>query len=77
MVLGNQCATGVLASVLAVMLSIGMGIQVTMLVSGMCYLALIPVSLGLISLRPVSITPLSRRREVSLNSSRLAVDGHL
>jgi hypothetical protein len=48
-----------------------------MLVSGMCYLALIPVSFGLISLRPVSVTPLSRRREVSLNSSRLAVDGHL
>jgi hypothetical protein len=68
---GINGATGVLASVLAVMLSMSMGIQVTMLVSSMCYLALVPVSLGLISLRPVSITRLGRRREVFLSSSRL------
>jgi len=47
---GINGATGVLASVLAVMVSMAYGINVTMTLSGLCYLALIPVALGLIGL---------------------------
>jgi spermidine synthase len=50
---GINGATGVLASGLAVMLSMGMGIHVTMLVSSVCYALLIPISFRLISLRAV------------------------
>jgi hypothetical protein len=41
---GINGATGVLASVLAVMLSMTWGINVTMSAAGLCYLALIPVA---------------------------------
>jgi hypothetical protein len=41
---GINGATGVLASVLAVMLSMAYGINVTMALAGLCYLGLIPVS---------------------------------
>ena len=54
---GINGATGVLASVLAVMLSMGMGINVTMLLAGLCYLALIPVSLRLMGLQKVPVAP--------------------
>ncbi len=47
---GINGATGVLASVLAVMLSIAMGINVTMLVAALCYAALIPISFSLMRL---------------------------
>jgi hypothetical protein len=48
---GINGATGVLASVLAVMLSIGMGISATMLVASLCYVALIPISFSLMRQR--------------------------
>jgi hypothetical protein len=44
---GINGATGVLASVLAVMLSISLGIGATLLASAACYLALIPVGSAL------------------------------
>lgn len=48
---GINGATGVLASVLAVMLSISMGISATMLVASLCYAALVPISFSLMRLR--------------------------
>jgi hypothetical protein len=44
---GVNGATGVLASVLGVMLSIWLGINVTLLISAACYLLLIPTSFAL------------------------------
>jgi hypothetical protein len=44
---GINGATGVLASVLAVILGIGFGINVTMIAAGVCYLLLIPAALAL------------------------------
>ena len=51
---GINGATGVLASVLAVMISMAFGINVTMALAGCCYLALIPTALGLIALGDAS-----------------------
>jgi spermidine synthase len=48
---GINGATSVLASVLAVMLSMSMGIRVTMLLSSVCYAVLIPISFRLMRLR--------------------------
>ncbi len=45
---GINGATGVLASVLGVMISMAFGINVTMLVSAICYLILIPIGLALL-----------------------------
>jgi hypothetical protein len=47
---GINGATGVLASVLGVMFSMAMGINVTLLISALCYLVLIPTSLVLLGL---------------------------
>jgi uncharacterized membrane protein YhaH (DUF805 family) len=47
---GINGATGVLASVLAVMISMSFGINVTMFVAGLCYLALIPTARALLAL---------------------------
>ncbi|HEV2273828.1 MAG TPA: hypothetical protein VGR96_06655, partial [Acidobacteriaceae bacterium] len=47
---GINGATGVLASVLAVMLSMSLGINATMLISAACYLLLIPTSFALLEL---------------------------
>jgi hypothetical protein len=47
---GINGATGVLASVLGVMLSMSFGINVTMLISAACYLLLIPTSFALLAL---------------------------
>ena len=44
---GINGATGVLASVAAVMIGMAFGINVTMMLAGGCYLALIPVALAL------------------------------
>jgi hypothetical protein len=49
---GVNGATGVLASVLAVVISISFGINVTMLISAACYLLLIPASFALLAQRP-------------------------
>ena len=46
---GINGATGVLASALAVMTSMSFGINVTMLLSGACYLALIPAACALLT----------------------------
>jgi predicted membrane-bound spermidine synthase len=46
---GINGATGVLASVLAVMVSMSLGIRVTMALAGVCYLALVPAGLWLIA----------------------------
>jgi hypothetical protein len=45
---GINGATGVLASTLAVMIAIAMGINVTMMLAGVCYLLLIPAALALL-----------------------------
>jgi hypothetical protein len=47
---GINGATGVLASVVAVIISISAGINVTMLISAVCYLLLIPTSFALLEL---------------------------
>ena len=47
---GINGATGVLASVLGVMFSMALGINVTLLISALCYLLLIPTSLALLGL---------------------------
>ena len=47
---GINGATGVVASVLGVMLSMALGINVTMLISAICYLLLVPTSLALLKL---------------------------
>lgn len=49
---GINGATGVLASVLGVILSMSFGINVTMLIAAACYLLLIPTSFALLALRP-------------------------
>jgi spermidine synthase len=49
---GINGATGVLASVLAVMIGMALGINVTMFLSGLCYLALIPAARALLTLQP-------------------------
>jgi len=46
---GINGATGVLASVLAVMVSMAFGINVTMFIAGLCYLALIPTARALLA----------------------------
>ncbi len=52
---GINGACGVLASVVAVMLSMSWGIAVTMTAAALCYLALIPASLALVALpKPVT-----------------------
>jgi hypothetical protein len=45
---GINGATGVLASVIAVMIGIAFGINVTMILAGCCYLLLIPVATALL-----------------------------
>ncbi len=55
---GINGATGVLASVLAVMVSMAFGINVTMLIAGLCYLTLIPAARVLLT-QPI---PLGRSR---------------
>jgi hypothetical protein len=52
---GINGATSVLASVMAVMLSMSMGIRVTILLSSVCYAMLIPISFCLMRLRAVSV----------------------
>ena len=49
---GINGAAGVLASVLAVMIGMAFGINVTMLMAGVCYLALIPAARSLLTLSP-------------------------
>ena len=46
---GINGATSVLASVIAVMVSMALGINVTMLMAGLCYLALIPTACALLA----------------------------
>jgi hypothetical protein len=48
---GINGVAGVLASVLAVMLSMSMGIRVTLLLASLCYALLVPVSFRLMNLR--------------------------
>lgn len=47
---GINGATGVLASVIAVMVGMAFGINVTMFMAGLCYLALIPAAFALLAL---------------------------
>ncbi|MGA3079764.1 MAG: hypothetical protein ABSD44_00110 [Terracidiphilus sp.] len=54
---GINGATGVLASVLAVIFSMSFGINVTMLISAVCYLLLIPAGFALFVLRPRMALP--------------------
>jgi spermidine synthase len=53
---GINGATGVLASTLGVVFSMSFGIHVTMLISAVCYLLVIPAGFSLMALRP-PITP--------------------
>ncbi len=63
---GINGATGVLASVLAVMLSMAFGIRVTLLVSSLCYLGLIPAGYALRSLQQPGRAPLASPRSPRL-----------
>jgi MFS family permease len=49
---GINGATGVLASVLGVLISMSIGINATMLISAACYLLVIPTSFALMAMRP-------------------------
>jgi uncharacterized membrane protein YhaH (DUF805 family) len=49
---GINGATGVLASVIAVMTGMAFGINVTMMLAGLCYLLLIPSARALLALEP-------------------------
>jgi hypothetical protein len=69
---GINGATGVLASVLAVMLSMAMGIRVTMLVSSLCYAVLIPVSFRLMRLRVVPTRLPTSRETLAVGQARPA-----
>ena len=51
---GINGATGVLASVLGVILSLTFGINVTMTIAAACYLLVIPTSFALLAMRPRS-----------------------
>jgi len=53
---GVNGATGVLASVLGVMISMSWGINVTLLISAGCYLLLIPTGFALFELQPRTAT---------------------
>ena len=53
---GINGAAGVLASIIAVTLSLALGIGTTLVLGALCYLLLIPVSLAL--LRPGKVTPI-------------------
>jgi hypothetical protein len=53
---GVNGATGVLASVLGVMISMSFGIPVTMLVAAVCYLLVIPTGLFLLKMPPAAAT---------------------
>ena len=59
---GINGATGVLASVLAVMCSMTLGIGMTMVVSGLCYLLLVPTGLALVGLSGRHATSVSPQR---------------
>jgi hypothetical protein len=54
---GINGATGVLASVLALLISMNFGINVTVVAAGVCYLCLIPVGVVLINLGQSQIKP--------------------
>jgi hypothetical protein len=63
---GINGATGVLASTLAVMIAITLGINVTMMLAGVCYLLLIPAALALLRRAPHRVAvPRSREAEPS------------
>ena len=64
---GINGATGVLASVLGLMFSISLGINVTMLLSAGCYFLLIPTSLALLRLGRTHAT-----RRASMNSAHMS-----
>jgi spermidine synthase len=51
---GINGATGVLASVIGVIISMALGINITLLVSACCYLVLIPISFSLIAMKQQS-----------------------
>jgi hypothetical protein len=53
---GINGATSVLASVLAVVIGMSFGINVTMLMAGLCYLALIPTAAALLAMLPIRST---------------------
>jgi hypothetical protein len=62
---GINGATGVLASVVAVMVSMGLGINVTMSIAGLCYLAVIPAARVLMATptaRPIAVSEGLQRR---------------
>jgi hypothetical protein len=61
---GINGATGVLASVLAVMIGMAFGINVTMLIAGICYLLLIPTARALLGLSNVA----RRRRDPEIRA---------
>ena len=71
---GINGATGVLASVVAVMIGMAFGINVTMLLAGVCYLLLIPVARALLGIRAgaeLAASGLTEAGEVAKVSSRI------
>jgi MFS family permease len=72
---GINGATGVLASVLGVMLSMSFGINVTLIVSATCYFVLIPISFVLLDLgQEVAITGAVTGLQTSANESFVGQD---
>jgi hypothetical protein len=69
---GINGATGVLASVLAVMIGMAFGINVTMAVAGLCYLGLIPTGRALLALStaPASASQLPAPSRVAESGSQ-------
>lgn len=66
---GINGATGVLASVLGLMVSMSFGINVTLLISATCYLLLIPTAYSLLKLRAV---PFASTREEQMHTEHKA-----
>ncbi len=54
---GINGSVGVLSSILAVMVSMAFGINVTMVIAGLCYLALVPAACALTALSPRTSAP--------------------
>ena len=64
---GINGAAGVLASIIAVTLSLALGIGATLVLGALCYLALIPVSLALLQPERIAAT---KKTEASGNAAR-------
>jgi len=72
---GINGAAGVLASIVAVVLSLAMGIGATLIVGALCYFSLIPVSIALLQSEKIATVKKptkheARRRAAKASSAR-------